>query len=304
VVPNSHGETFARTVLDDASAAAVSAGLCRVDDDLVRAVLWAMQFDRVQTGALGPEEYVDLAARQLPGERSATIVSAVLGRTLGRVLPLRVPTDTASAALSELASACATGLEHAAGVELARAFASGFAATTHEAGPLSDWLVAGSVGELPLSPALRWQVVRRLARLGAMDEEAIRAEGAREPGVESRLGVASALAARPTADAKEQAWAVVADPAVDNRVFSSVMEGLWSAEEADLLAPYVERYLREAPAWAARGQAFAQVVGRARPALMLTSAQVDLLREALAGDVPTVLRRQWEDWYDDLVRAG
>ena len=304
VVPNSHGETFARTVLDEASAAAVSAGLCRVDDDLTRAVLWAVQLDRVQTGALGPEEYVDLVTRQLPGERSATIVSSVLTRTLGRVLPLRVPTATAGAALRELASACATGLEHAGGVELARAFASGFAATTDEAEPLAAWLAAGSAGGLPLTPALRWQVVRRLARLGAMDEGAIRAEGAREPGVESRLGVASALAARPTADAKEEAWAVAADPGVDNRVFTSVMEGLWSAEQADLLAAYVERYLREAPGWAARGQAFAQVVGRARPALMLTTGQVDLLREALAGDVPTVLRRQWEDWYDDLGRAS
>jgi aminopeptidase N len=41
------------------------------------------------------------------------------------------------------------------------------------------------------------------------------------------------------------------------------------------VAPYVERYLRDAPAWAARGQ-------------------------ALAGHLPTVLRRQWEDWRDDL----
>jgi aminopeptidase N len=66
------------------------------------------------------------------------------------------------------------------------------------------------------------------------------------------------------------------------------------------MAPYVVRYLREAPAWAARGQAFAQVVGRARPGIALTDAQVGLLEQALAGNLPTVLRRQWEDWRDDL----
>ena len=54
------------------------------------------------------------------------------------------------------------------------------------------------------------------------------------------------------------------------------------------------------PRWAARGQAFAQAVGRARPALALTAAQVALLDDALAGELPTVLRRQWEDWRDDL----
>jgi aminopeptidase N len=42
------------------------------------------------------------------------------------------------------------------------------------------------------------------------------------------------------------------------------------------------------------------VVGRARPPFALTPAQLALLDEALAGDLPTVLRRQWEDWRDDL----
>ncbi|MGZ4447113.1 MAG: aminopeptidase N [Nocardioides sp.] len=301
VVPNSHGETFARVELDPASAEAVEAGLCRVDDDVVRAVLWTMLFDRAQTRDLTAEAYVDLVARHLPGERSATLVSAVLTRTLGRVLPLRLPSRSAAAAYATLASACGTGLEHAGSPELALAFAAGFAATTDEVGSLRGWLDTGAVGELPLSPVLRWQVVRRLARLGALDEAAIRAEGDRDAGSDARVGVASALAARPDAGAKADAWAVVADPDVDNRLFAAVMEGLWSAEQADLVAPYVDRYLAEAPAWAARGQAFAQVVGRCFPALVLTGEQTDRLREALAGDLPTVLRRQWEDRLDDLA---
>ncbi|GCD91363.1 aminopeptidase [Nocardioides sp. LS1] len=301
VVPNSHGETFARIVLDDASAAVVATGLCRVDDDLTRAVLWTMLFDRVQTRQLGPDEFVDLVARNLPGERSATMVSSVLNRTLGRVLPLRVPAAEAPAALATLASACSTGLEHATSPDLARAFASGYADTCDDPEPLLGWLASDAVGELPLAPALRWRAVRRLAALGALDAEAIAAEGARDAGSDGRVGVAAALAARPTAQAKADAWAVVSDPDVDNRLFTSAMEGLWSPGQADLLAPYVDRYLDEAPTWAARGQAFAQVVGRAFPALLLTEQQTDRLRTALEDDLPTVLRRQWEDRLDDLV---
>ncbi|HEU4811580.1 MAG TPA: aminopeptidase N [Nocardioides sp.] len=300
VVPNSHGETFARIVLDDASAAAVATGLCRIDDELVRAVLWTMFFDRVQTRDLDPLELVDIVARNLPGERSATMVSAVLNRTLGRVLPLRVASDAVPGALATLAATCATGLEHATSADRALAFASGFAATSDVPGPLAAWLEAGSVGELPLSPALRWTAVTRLASLGALDEAAIRAEGERDATSDARVGVASALAARPTAQAKAEAWAVVSAPDVDNRLFTAAMEGLWQAEQADLVAPYVDRYLAEAPTWAARGQAFAQVVGRAFPALGLTDAQVARFRAALDGDLPTVLRRQWEDRYDDL----
>jgi hypothetical protein len=34
-----------------------------------------------------------------------------------------------------------------------------------------------------------------------------------------------------------------------------------------------------------------------------TDAHVETLAETLRGDVPTVLRRAWEDAYDDLVGA-
>ncbi len=300
VVPNSHGETFARIVLDGASWDAITTGLCRIDDDLTRAVLWTMLFDRVQTRALDPLAFVDLAERHLPGERSATLVAAVLNRTLGRVLPLRLPTSSAGHALESLASGCETGLLHATSPDLAEAFASGFAATTHEAATLAGWLEVDAVGGLPLTPALRWRVVRRLAELGAADAALIAAERRRAAGLDAELGAAAALAARPTAAAKAEAWTIVADPDVGNRVLAAVLGGLWSAEQAELVAPYVERYLREAPTWSARGSGFAQVVGQARPALLLTDAQRSLLHEQLAGELPTVLRRQWSDWSDDL----
>jgi aminopeptidase N len=300
VVPNSHGETFARIVLDDRSWAAVDAGLCRVEDDLVRAVLWTMLIDRVHTRALDAVDFVDLVGRHLPGERSATIVTAVLTRVLTRVLPLRALGDAAADLLEQVAAACGTALVHATSPELALAFAGGFASGSHDVESLEGWLAADAVGPLPLPPALRWRVVRRLAELGAYDDAAVEVERARERGTDAELGAVAALAARPSASAKEAAWSAVEDPAVGNRVFDALMTGLWSPEQAALLAPYVERYLHQAPRWAARGQAFAQLVGEHRPVLALTQAQVGLLDEALSGDLPTVLRRQWEDWRDDL----
>jgi len=301
VVANSHGETFARVVLDPGSRDAVADGLCRIDDDLTRAVLWTMLFDEVQTRVLDPEDFVELVGRHLPGERSATLVSAVLSRTLDRVLPLRVPAGSAARAVDTLASACGTGLMHACSPAFALAFASGLAATSRDAETLRGWLDAGAIGDLPLSPAVRWRAVCRLAETGAADAGLIEAQRVREPGVDAELGATAALAARPTAQAKEEAWAAAAHPDVDNRRFAALMSGLWSLEQGELLAPYVERYLREAPTWARRGQAFAQAVGRARPALALDAGQVASLDAALTGDLPTVLRRQWEDWRDDLA---
>jgi aminopeptidase N len=70
-----------------------------------------------------------------------------------------------------------------------------------------------------------------------------------------------------------------------------------------LVHPYVARYLAEAPAVAAaRGQAYSQLVGKAFPNIPLGPDDVAALETALAGDVPTVLRRVWEDRLDDLRR--
>ena len=90
-----------------------TAGLCRIDDDLVRAVLWTMLFDRVQTARSTPIAFGDLVERHLPGERSAMLVTAVLDRTLTRVLPLRSPAARSPLLLELARRACATGLLHA-----------------------------------------------------------------------------------------------------------------------------------------------------------------------------------------------
>ena len=69
----------------------------------------------------------------------------------------------------------------------------------------------------------------------------------------------------------------------------------------EVVEPYVERYLAAAPGWArARGQGFSIVLGGGFPRLAARAETAQALSEALAGDVPTVLRRAWEDHLDDL----
>jgi aminopeptidase N len=95
------------------------------------------------------------------------------------------------------------------------------------------------------------------------------------------------------------------DDDVSNRMYAALAEGLWSPEQAALGAPYVAKYLEASPALAARrGPGFANVIGSSFPRQWLDDAQLDLLRAALAGDVPTVLRRQWDDELDDRTRAS
>ncbi|GAB3673112.1 aminopeptidase N [Angustibacter aerolatus] len=302
VVPNSHGETFARTVTDDASWAAVEAGLSSVDDDLVRAVLWATAFDRVRTGATSAEGYLDLVGRHLPAEPHVALVRAVLTRTLGVVVPQRVPADRAAAAAVLVAGACRAALDDGSRGELAIVLAEGLARTARDEVLLRGWLAADSTHTgVALDPRLRWQLLHRLAETGCDVDELVDEERRRDPSFAGTLGAATASAARPTSEAKERAWAAMSEPTVSNRVFEALAHGLWSAEQSQLLRPWVQRYVEDAPALAARRSAsFARVVGHAVPALRLDDEQLALLTSALDGDLPTGLRRAWSDRLDDL----
>ena len=306
VVPNAHGETFARIRLDEESWERVAAGLAGLDDDLARAVLWASSFERVRSGDLTADGFLELLARHLPAERNVAVVDAVLARTTSVVIPQQLPAERASRAVDVVAAACGAGLATRPGEQLALAFTRGLAATSRDVDRLRGWLDAnGTDAGVALDPALRWQVVRRLAGLGALEETAIAVEEARDPSMAGELGAAAARSARPEVAAKDAAWAaMVEDEQVSNRRFEYLAAGLWSPEQGELLAPYVRRYLTETPAVAERrGQAFCAVVGDAFPRVALDDEQLELLRTALDGELPTVLRRDWEDRYDDLVRA-
>ena len=291
VVPNARGETFARIELDPFSYEAVSRGLASLPDPLARAVLWATVLDQAT-----PEAHLDLLARQLPRESSPTLVTAALSRTLRLVR--RVPSDL-SAALKTVAAACA--IEAEPDEQRAVALARGLAWSTSDTALLRRWLHADATDQgLALDPELRWGVLRRLAELGGLEAAEIEAERLRDGTAGGALGAVTALAARPTAEAKSAAWAAMTEGAdVPVSRFRALAAGLWSLSQRDLVAPYVSAYVAVAPSLARRGSAFAAAVGRAFPALPLTAEELDLVRDALSGDVPTVLRRFWEDELDD-----
>ncbi len=297
VVPNSHGETFARLQLDERSWSAVEDGLGALEDGLARSVLWATAIDSVASRDLTAERYLTMVDRHLPAERHVSVITAVADATLGPVLSTRVPAADAVAAHERLAAACRAGLERGGD---AVAFTRGLARASRDADELRRWLAEDRTDhDVDLDPQLRWRVVRRLAGLGELDAQAIEEERRRDGTADGDLGAATALAARPTAEAKAEAWSALTEDDISNRRFSAIAAGLWPAEQAELAAPYLPRYLEAGPRWASRGPAFSLVVGHCFPAFHLDDAQLDLLRQALAGDVPTVLRRHWQDILDD-----
>ncbi len=63
-------------------------------------------------------------------------------------------------------------------------------------------------------------------------------------------------------------------------------------------------YLTATPPIAVRrGHGVAELLGSSHPGLTLTAEQMSALVDALEGDLEPRLRRQWQDWYDDLTTA-
>ncbi|WP_430785407.1 aminopeptidase N [Actinoplanes sp. G11-F43] len=287
VVPNAHGETFARIDLDPISYEAVSHHLASLPDPLVRANLWSAALD------------LDLLARQLPHETSPTLISAALDRTRRHLVQRALPPPEVPAALAVIAAACAADTEP--DEQRAVALAHGLSWSTSDQELLRRWLDTGETAAgVRLDPELRWPVIHRLAELGGLDAAGIEAERRRDGTAAGDLGAATALAARPSAGAKSAAWAEMStDPTISVRRFQALAAGLWSLSQPSLTGPYVDAYFEAAPSLAERGQAFAAAVGRAFPAFPLSAEQSDRFRQALDGEVPTVLRRLWSDEWDD-----
>ena len=167
VVPNPHGETFARVQLDERSWSAVEDGLGALEDDLARSVLWATAMDAVAGRDLAAERYLALVDRHLPAERHVSLITAVADATLGQVLSTRVPAAAAVAVHERVAAACRAGLD-AGGDPVA--FTRGLAGSSRDADELRRWLADDRTDhDVALDPQLRWRVVHRLAGLGGLD---------------------------------------------------------------------------------------------------------------------------------------
>jgi aminopeptidase N len=306
VVPNSGGETYARIRLDARSWEALEHDLASIADNDTRAILWSTAFDLVRCGELGAQDFLGLVTRHLAREPDVSIVEPVLGWTLSTLVPRHLAPDEVVDAVAQVAAACESGLASEPDPEVAVALTRVLAETTPDVVLLEGWLLdrATHTG-IELDPTMRWSAIRRLASLGALTAEEIDDERRGDGTVVGELGAARAWAAIPDREAKARAWVrMFGDPRVSNRVFVASAAGFWDPEQVGLVHSYVARYLAEAPAVAAaRGQAYSLLVGRAFPNIPLGEADVAALEAALAGDVPTVLRRTWEDRLDDLRLA-
>jgi aminopeptidase N len=168
---------------------------------------------------------------------------------------------------------------------------------------------------LTIDADLRWALVGALVRSGRLDAADIEAEAAADHTTAGAEYAAGALAARPTAAAKAEAWASVMDrDDLPNGTQDAIIGvgrnrggiGFTQASQVALLEAYVEPYFAAvADIWAERPLEIAQaIVSGLYPRMIVEQSTVDRTDAFLAASTPVpALRRLILEGRADIVRA-
>jgi aminopeptidase N len=149
--------------------------------------------------------------------------------------------------------------------------------------------------------------VERLAAVGRFDEAEIAAEYERDRTAAGERHAATARAARPSAEAKAEAWAsVIESDKLPNAVQESVIAGFVQTDQRELLAPYTERYFEVVKdIWGSRSHEIAQQIAIGLyPALQVSEETLNRTDAWLAEAEPNAaLRRLVSESRSGVERA-
>ncbi|WP_027860915.1 aminopeptidase N [Marmoricola sp. URHB0036] len=251
--------TYAKIRLDERSLATLVGGLSRLDDSLARALCWGAAWDMTRDAEMRATDFVALVLGNIAVETDAFGSSRIPGYAAQAANNFSDPATRA-----ELRAAWEQGVrrlldEAEPGSDHQLTFTRSFASAAHTGEALDDLegLLDGSlvIEGLSIDTDLRWTLLSGLARAGRADDERIAEELRRDNTISGQERAAAARAARPTAEAKAEAWeiAVVRDD-VPNETQRSVVLSFMQHGQDELLAPYVEKYLEVAETlWERKG---------------------------------------------------
>ncbi|MEU5974326.1 aminopeptidase N [Streptomyces sp. NPDC047315] len=299
ILLNDDDLSYAKVRLDEASLKVVTEHLGDFVESLPRALCWASAWDMTRDGELATRDYVALV---LSGVGKETDIGVV--QSLHRQVKLAIDLYAAPAARPALLDtwaqeaqqrlrAAEAGGDHQ--LAWARAFAG--AARTDEQLDLLRALLDGTetIDGLAVDAELRWTLVERLAATGRLDEAGIAAEYERDRTAAGERHAATARAARPTAEAKAEAWASVVDrDDLPNAMQEAVIAGFVQTDQRELLAPYAAEYFAAVKGvWESRSHEMAQQVAIGLyPSLQVSSATLEATDAWLASAEPNAALRR------------
>jgi aminopeptidase N len=259
VYPNYQDWGFAKVQLDQRSFATAQASLSKVDDPLLRSMLWVSLWDGVRDGRLPLNEFIATALANAGREKDYTLLGTILDmmsssrRYLAQMQADAGYTQTVSLAIE--AQAWAGVLANKDDSNFQRRWFNQYLGAAASEGAL-DRLAAILdarlvVDNLAISQDLRWSIIGRLNRFAHPGSaELIGAELARDKSDSGQSAALAATVIRPDPQAKAEWLAKVEDlkttlPFAKVRI---VMRNLYPVEQATLSEAGAAERLARLPA--------------------------------------------------------
>ncbi|MEU1318815.1 aminopeptidase N [Streptomyces tibetensis] len=299
ILLNDDDLSYAKVRLDEQSLAFVTEHLGDFESSLPRALCWASAWDMTRDAELAARDYLSLVLSGIGKESDIGVVQS-LHRQVKLAIDLYADPAAREALLARWTDATLAHLRAAApGSDHQLAWARAFAATarTPEQLDVLDALLEGSqtIEGLVVDTELRWAFVQRLAAVGRFDEAEIAGEYERDRTAAGERHAATARAARPTEEAKAEAWASVVDSdKLPNAVQEAVIGGFVQTDQREVLAPYAERYFEVVKGiWESRSHEMAQQIAVGLyPTVQVSQETLDRTDAWLASAEPSAALRR------------
>jgi len=311
VIVNDDDLTYCKIRFDETSLDTLRSGLGDVLAPLPRALCWTALWNLTRDALLPAREFVGLVLRFAHRESDIGVLQTLHTWAWSALVHYSAPAWReeggrllAQAALGELRRA-------APGSEEQLAWAQFFASVAGDKPELDvlQELLDGTttIDGLEVDQELRWAFLEPLAAHGAIGDEALTAELARDDTASGERHQTRCLAARPSAKVKADAWAsVVESTELSNALASAVIAGFAPPSQRDLVAPYAAKYFEAIErVWRERSiQIGIDVVSGLFPMLQGVAA-LEAADAWLAArrQAPPALRRLVLEARDDLARG-
>ncbi|MFD6418896.1 aminopeptidase N, partial [Streptomyces sp. NPDC060194] len=311
ILVNDDDLTYCKIRFDAGSLDTLRAHLGELTDPLARALCWSALWNLTRDALLPAREFVSLVLAHAGRETDIGVLQMLHAWAVSALTHYVAPGHReetgrrlAEGALGELRTA-APGSQHQ--LTWARFFAA--VAVSESDLQLLEGLLEGTarIDGLGIDQELRWSLLDPLAQHGRADEKRLEEELARDHSASGKRHQVRALALRPSAAVKAQAWAqVVESDKLSNSLAEAVTSGFAPGSQRELTESYVQPYFDALErVWAERSIQIAMNIVRGlfpalhgEPALAAADAWLSAHEDAAPA-----LRRLVLEARDDLARA-
>jgi aminopeptidase N len=311
VLVNDDDLTYAKIRLDERSLRTLVDHVGELTEPLPRALCWTAAWDMTRDAEMSAGDYLDLVLAGIHQETEIGTVQSLLRLARQSIDPFGDPALRAerTARLAAKAAELLQGAEPSSDMQLSFMRALAVNAVDEQHLTLLADLLSGkqAIEGLAVDTELRWALLHRLVVLGRAGDDEIDAELRRDDTAAGRRHFLTLRAARPTAEAKAEAWeAAVEDETLPNAEQAAIVAGFQQLEHRELLTPYIDRYFDcIAEAWENRTSEMAQQIAIGLyPVTLVQQSTLDRTDQFLrtAQPVPP-LRRLVTESRDNLARA-